>query len=314
MPSYFIGVDGGGTKCRMRLTDTNLNILAEAVTDKPSNLQVRSGDAAYEAVTDLIADVFDKAGLDRSESKKAAACFGMAGARMKSARDAFEKRSFPLENVIVFDDIDIARAGAHGEADGGVMIIGTGSAAMALVDGKRIQSGGWGFFVGDTMSGAILGRELLRRSLLSFDELEPKTPLTEAVMAKFDNSGDNLMAWSFDNDKARAAVEAMLPGDTHPTHPVPARPFDYGVFTMLFTEYLAKNDPLALELLEFELNAIAEYVEWFKARGVTSIAIVGGFGHSIMKHIKARFGDIIIEEEPVSLSGAITLARQNFGQ
>ena len=65
VPRYFIGVDGGGTKCRMRLTDTDLNILAEAVTDKPSNLQVRGGDAAYEAVTDLIADVFDKAGLDR---------------------------------------------------------------------------------------------------------------------------------------------------------------------------------------------------------------------------------------------------------
>ena len=250
MPKYFIGVDGGGTKCRMRLTDTDLNILAEAVTDKPSNLQVRSGDAAFEAIADLIAGVFDKAGLDRSESHHAAACFGMAGARMKSARLAFQQRDFPLENVIVFDDIDIARAGAHGENDGGVMIIGTGSAAMALVNGKRIQSGGWGFFVGDTMSGAILGREMLRRSLLAFDDLEKKTPLTEAVMAKFDNDADKLMAWSFDNDKAR---------------------------------------------------------------GVKSIAIVGGLGHSIMKHIKARFGDIIVEEEPVSLNGAIILARQNFG-
>ena len=85
-------------------------------------------------------------------------------------------------------------------------------------------------------------------------------------------------------------------------------------FTLLFTEYLEKGDPLAEELLEFELDAIAQYVDWFKARGVTSIAIVGGFGHSIMKHIKARFGDIIVEEEPVSLTGAIILARQNFGQ
>ncbi len=313
MPRYFIGVDGGGTKCRMRLTDTNLTILAEAVTDKPSNLQVRGGDAAYEAVTDLIAAVFDKAGRDRSESRHAAACFGMAGARMKSARDAFARRDFPLENLVVYDDIDIARAGAHGEGDGGVMIIGTGSAAMAVVNGKRIQCGGWGFYIGDTMSGAILGRELLRRSLLAFDGLEPRTPLTEAVMARFDNDGDKLMAWSFDNQAARASVQAMLPEGARPTHPVPARPVDYGGFSLLFAEYLKKGDPLAQELLEFELKAIGQYVDWFKTRGVTSIAIVGGLGHSIMQHLKARFGDIILEEEPISLSGAITLARQNFG-
>ena len=314
MPKYFIGVDGGGTNCRMRLTDTDLNILAEAATRKSANLQVRGGNAAHEAVTELLAAVFDKAGLDRSESRYAAACFGMAGARMKSARDAFEKRGFPLESLIVYDDIDIARAGAHGENDGGVMIIGTGSAAMALVDGKRYQSGGWGFFIGDTMAGAILGRELLRRSLLAHDGLEPKTPLSEAVMAKFGNSADALMVWSFDNDEARKAVAATLPEGVEPTHPVPARPVDYGIFTLLFTEYLAKGDPLAEELLQFELDAIAQYVDWFKSVGTRSIAIVGGFGHSIMKPIKARFGDIIVEEEPVSLSGAIVLARQHFGK
>ena len=313
MPKYFIGVDGGGTNCRMRLTDPDLNILAEAATRKSANLQVRGGNAAHEAVTELLGAVFDKAGLDRSESQYAAACFGMAGARMKSARDAFEKRGFPLESLVVYDDIDIARAGAHGESDGGVMIIGTGSAAMALVDGKRHQAGGWGFFIGDSMAGAILGRELLRRSLLAHDGLEPKTPLSEAVMARFDNSADALMVWSFDNDEARKAVSATLPDGVEPTHPVPARPVDYGIFTLLFTEYLAKGDPLAEELLQFELDAIAQYVTWFKSVGTKSIAIVGGFGHSIMTHIRARFGDIIVEEEPVSLSGAIVLARQHFG-
>lgn len=313
VPKYFIGVDGGGTKCRMRLTDTDFTILAEAVTDKPSNLQVRGGDAAYEAINELTEAVFKKAGRDVSEARFAAACFGMAGARMKSAGKAFEQRDFPFENLLVHDDIEIARAGAHGEGDGGVMIIGTGSAAMALVDGQRFQAGGWGFYVGDTMSGAILGRELLRRSLLAFDGLEPKTPLTEAVMARFDHSGDALMAWSFNNDSAYAAVVSTLPAGMKPTHPVPARPVDYGSFALLFAEYLKKGDPLALELLDFELCAIAQYVDWFKSIGVTSIAIVGGLGHSIMPQMRARFGEIIVEEEPVSLAGALVLARQKFG-
>lgn len=313
VPKYYVGVDGGGTKCRMRLTDTDLNVLAEVSTDRPSNLQVRGGEAAFEAIMELTKAVFDQAGIDQSESREAAACFGMAGGRLKVDRQNFQNRSFPFRNVFVCDDIDIARAGAHGEDDGGVMIIGTGSAAMALVDGKRIQAGGWGFLVGDTMSGAILGRELLRRSLLAFDGLEPKTPLTEAVMARFENDGDTLMNWSFYNQNARQSLEAMLPEGVKPTHPVNARPVDYGGFAPLFTEYLEKGDPLARELLQFELDAIAQYVDWFTAHGVTAIAIVGGLGHSIMPQIKARFGDVIIEKEPVSLSGAVILARQHFG-
>ncbi len=52
----------------------------------------------------------------------------------------------------VYDDIDIARAGAHGGEDGAVIIVGTGSAAMAMVDGQRHQCGGWGFHIGDQMT------------------------------------------------------------------------------------------------------------------------------------------------------------------
>lgn len=313
MPDYFIGVDGGGTKCRMRLTDAKLETLAEAVTDRPSNLQVRGGDAAHEAILGLIEDVFTRAGIATSESEKAAACFGMAGARLESARSAFEERAFPLESVKVYDDIDIARAGAHGEDDGGVMIIGTGSAAVALVDGERHQAGGYGFHISDTMSGAILGRELLRRSLLAHDGLIEKTPLTEAVMARFGGSGSHLMDWSFDNEDARTTLLRTLPSGARPTHPVNARPVDYGSFTRMITEYHAKGDPMAEELIAFELDAIAQFVDWFRRCGATRIAIVGGLGHSLMAEIKARFGDIIDEREPDPLAGALILARQHFG-
>lgn len=313
VPKYYIGVDGGGTKCRMRLTTETLQVLAEAITDHPSNLQVRNGDAAYEAITGLIEVVFAKAGLDVSEAANAAACFGMAGGRLESARADFEARSFPFKALRVYDDIDIARAGAHGESDGGVMIIGTGSAAMALVGGTRYQAGGWGFHVSDTMSGAILGRELLRRSLLAHDGLIPKTPLTEAVMARFGNQGSRMMDWSFDNEDARDAMVRNLPMGTKPTHSVNARPVDYGSFAKMVTEYLAMGDPMAEELLTFELDAISHFVEWFRGCGAKSIAIVGGLGHSLMPSIKAHFGDIIIEKEPEPLAGAIILARQNFG-
>lgn len=298
MAQLFIGVDGGGTKCRMRLADAQLKTLAEVVSEKPSNLQVRAGDAAYEAINDLLPRVFAAAGLDISEAAKASACFGMAGGRLVSARDAFERRPFPFANLKVFDDIDIAQAGAHEGGEGAVFIIGTGSAAMALVDGRRLQIGGWGFFVGDQMSGAILGRELVRLSLEAHEGLVPASPLTDAVMQKFGGDANKLMAWSFEG-----------PGIGRP-----ARPADYGEFVPLFFDHLATNDPVALNLLQFELEAIDNYVNWFKSRGAKSIAIVGGFGQRLMPRLIERYGDIIVEPKAEPLAGALILARQMFAE
>lgn len=297
MQGLFIGVDGGGTNCRMRLADANLKTLGEAITERPANLQVRDGDAAYDAVIELIGKTFAAAGIDVAEAKNAAVCFGMAGGRLEAARDAFAAREFPFRQIQVFDDIDIARAGAHEGEDGAVLIVGTGSAGLGLIDGERHQIGGWGFHVGDTMSGAILGRELLRRSLLAHDGLVPTSPLTEAVLAKFDNSPDALMGWSFDNPEINR----------------PARPADYGEFVPLFFDYFEKGDAVAQELMQFELQAIDQYVHWFMARGAHAIAVVGGFGKRLYPLLQERYGDLIVEPKSTPLSGALILARQIFG-
>lgn len=297
MPGFFIGVDGGGTNCRMRLADSNLHTLGEATTERPSNLQVRHGDAAYESVIDLIGKTFADAGIDVAEAKNASACFGMAGARLESARDDFAAREFPFRQIKIFDDINIARAGAHEGEDGAVLIVGTGSAGLGLIKGERHQIGGWGFHVGDTMSGAILGRELLRRSLLAYDGLVPSSPLTEAVMEKFKNSPDALMGWSFDNPEINR----------------PARPADYGEFVPLFFDYYEKGDALAQDLMQFELQAIDQYVHWFMARGAQAIAVVGGFGKRMYPLLQERYGDLIVEPKSAPLAGALILARQIFG-
>lgn len=315
MEKLFLGVDAGGTKCRMRLTDENLKSLAEAVIPAPSNLQVRNGESAYGAIQDLIGEVFKKAGLDpEKDAAKAHACFGMAGARMRSAREAFAKRDFPFASLDVYDDIDIARAGAHEGDDGAVLIIGTGSAGLGLMNGERHQVGGWGFLVGDTMAGAILGRQLLRKSLLSHDGLEPHSPLTEAVMARFDNDGDRMMDWSFDNPEACAEMKELHEeGLSHPpSGPIPARPADYGQFVPMLMEYYDKGDPVAAELMTFELQSVDQYVHWFMARGAKAIAIVGGFGERMFPMLVERYGDVIVKPRSEPLQGAVILAKQIY--
>jgi glucosamine kinase len=288
--NYYLGVDGGGTNCRIRLADSDLNTLAEANGGR-SNLQIEGGEPAWRSITEGTRDVFRKAGVDFSQTANTFACFGMAGGRLPSAREAFEQRQWPFAKVRVYDDIDIARAGALGGEDGGCIIVGTGSAALAMVEGQRLQCGGWGFHIGDQMSGAILGRELVRWAVEAEDQLVPSSPLTEAVIAQLGGSLDAVMDWSF-RDR---------------------RPADYGALIPLFFEYFEKGDPVADKMMAIELGYIDNYVAWFKRRGVTRMAAVGGFGTRLYPLLVERYGDFIVMPRHEPLHGAILLAKQNFG-
>ena len=290
MPRLYLGVDGGGTNCRIRLADENLVTLAEAAGGR-SNLQIEDGEPAYRSITEGTREVFAKAGIDPVEAANTYACFGMAGGRLPSARDAFAERDWPFAGVKVFDDIDIARAGAHGGEDGAVIIVGTGSAAMAMINGVRHQCGGWGFHIGDQMSGAILGRELVRRSVEATDGLLSASPLTEAVVERLGGSLDTVMAWSFED----------------------RRPADYGALMPMLMEYYEAGDPVAQELIELEFSYIDTYVDWFKARGATRMAAVGGFGTRLYPLMTERYGDFIVAPRHEPLHGAVILAKQIFG-
>ena len=295
MAQYFLGVDGGGTKCRMQLVDAGQKVLGEASTKKPSNLQVRGGDAAYEAINELTKKIFLEAGLDiTSDGAKTFACFGMAGARMASAREAFAARQFPFAKLHVCDDIDIARAGAHDGGEGAVLIIGTGSAGLGIMNGQRHQVGGWGFYAGDDMSGAILGRRLLRLSILAHEGLITPSELTRAFMARFDNDPGKIMEWSFCNPEIGR----------------PPRPSDYGEFVPLIMEYYEKSDPLASDLIEYELAAIKTYIDWFCQRGAKAIAVAGGLGERLSPILNKRFGSVIVQPRSTPLEGATIMARQ----
>ncbi len=310
MPRYYLGVDGGGTNCRVRLADENLVTLAE-VKNGRSNLQIDDGDPAYKAISDGTRDVFATAGIDYAETANTYACFGMAGGRMDSARAEFAARPWPFAGVKVYDDIDIAHAGALGGDEGGVVIIGTGSAAMSIVGGKRYQAGGWGFHIGDQMSGAILGRELARYSVEAADGLVEKSPLTEAVIAALGGDNQAVMTWSFatemdltllSRDGSEGCDDALIG----------RAPAEYGKLMPLFIKHFDKGDPVARRMMDIQIGYIDTYVRWFKSHGARVMAIAGGFGQRLFPILQDRYGDFVALPKFEPLHGAVILARQNF--
>lgn len=309
MPRYYLGVDGGGTNCRVRLADENLVTLAE-VKNGRSNLQIDDGEPAYKAISDGTRDVFKAAGIDYAETANTYACFGMAGGRMDSARAEFAARAWPFAGVTVYDDIDIAHAGALGGGEGGVVIIGTGSAAMSIVGGKRYQAGGWGFHIGDQMSGAILGRELARYAVEAEDGLVEGSPLTRAVVAALGGDNQAVMTWSFatamdlkllSRDGTEGCDDALIG----------RAPGEFGKLMPLWFDHLEQNDPVALKLLDIQMGYIDTYVRWFKSHDAKVMAIVGGLGQRLFPRLTDRYGDFVALPQFEPLHGAVILAKQN---
>ena len=105
------------------------------------------------------------------------------------------------------NDATTACIGAHAGADGGLVIAGTGSAAIARVAGAETIVGGRGFALGDGGSGAHIGLDALRAATLAFDGLGPRTELTDEILSEFDGDVVRMVRW------ARSA-----------------RPGDYGAF------------------------------------------------------------------------------------
>lgn len=230
---------------------------------------------------------------------------------MDTARANFAARPWPFAGVKVYDDIDIAHAGALGGGEGGVIIVGTGSAAMSIVGGQRYQAGGWGFQIGDQMSGAILGRELARYSVEAEDGLVEASPLTKAVIASLGGDNQAAMTWSFATDMGLRIISRD--GTEGCDDALIGRaPAEFGRLMPLFFDHYDKGDPVASKMMDIELGFIDTYVRWFKAHNTQVLAVVGGFGERLFPILQQHYGNFVTLPKFEPLHGAVILAKQNF--
>lgn len=290
MDHFFLGIDGGGTKCRARLVDASGEILGEAITGL-GNINYEGGSIAYRETMASAWQAMAQAGLAEADASRVYCAMGLAGARMPRDRDLFAKRGFPFAQTTIRNDVDIACYGAHGGEDGGVIILGTGSAGLAQLGDRDVEVAGWGFYVGDLGSGALMGQRLIRRSLESFEGLQPSSPLTDAVMAKFESSQEAVMIWGFE-----------------------ALPKDFGKFAPMVLEYLPQGDAVAKELYDIQMAEIDRIVSWLRKAGAPKLAFVGGLGTALLPDLKEIYGDYIIDAKAEPVAGAIILAKRAFSR
>ncbi|HME84431.1 MAG TPA: BadF/BadG/BcrA/BcrD ATPase family protein [Roseiarcus sp.] len=281
-PIAFIGVDGGATRCRARLRDPGGAALAEAV-GAASNIHVDFA-AAIGVMRGLIVAVRDKAGLNADKNSRIAIGFGLAG--LNDAGDAAKVcAAFPGHALVrAANDATTACIGAHGAADGGLVIAGTGSAAIARVAGKETIIGGRGFALGDDGSGALIGLAALRAATRAYDRLAPASALTSEILGAFDGDIVAMVRW------ARTA-----------------RPGDYGAFAPRVFQHAAKGDPIAAAIVGSAAAAIAALARGVVGLGARRVALVGGVGDALRPYLEPEIARLLARPLYDATDGAILL-------
>ena len=283
-----LGVDGGGTQCRARLTDGRGTKLAEAVGG-PAN--VRFGlEESLAAVFDAGARCLEQAGLSARDLPRIFVCLALAGVSEPSYRVAAQRHPHPYRDAVVTTDAQAACIGAHAGRDGGVVIVGTGSIGWAELGGRHIRIGGWGAAVSDEGSGAWLGCEALRRVLWAHDGRIAWSGLLMSLFEKFDSDPHAIVRWS-----------------------AGARPRKFAGLAPAIVNHAAAQDPVAVELIRMAASHVDALAGRLVQLGAHRLALMGGLAGPIEPWLTQDTRGHLIRPQGDALDGALRLAAAAAG-
>jgi glucosamine kinase len=166
--SYFLGIDGGGTKTTCAVGDES-HLLASA-TAGPSNI-VRVGEMqARESLQQSARQACAAAGIVPGQVSRT--CVGGSGAARPELAEVVRRWLAELlpAPIDVVGDMQIALEAAFDNGPGVIIIAGTGSIAYGRdQQGTAVRAGGWGFAIGDEGSAHWIGRAAVSAVLRASD-------------------------------------------------------------------------------------------------------------------------------------------------
>lgn len=279
----FLGVDGGGTRCRARLCDGSGRILGEAVAG-PANVRLGLDDAIQQ-VLDASGQCLANAKLT-FHSQSIVACLALAGATEPIELEAVRTYRYPFRHVVVTTDAHAACVGAHRGGDGGIIVVGTGTVAWAVHAGAHHRVGGWGFPISDEGSGAWLGCELARRVFWAHDGRAPWTSLLTAAFERFGSDPHAIVRWMSS-----------------------ANPRDFAELAPIVVQHAVLNDPVGCELMQSAGRHVDGLAERLRAIGVQRMALAGGLSSSLEPWLSQETKRRLVPAAADALAGALWLAR-----
>jgi N-acetylglucosamine kinase-like BadF-type ATPase len=296
---YFIGIDSGGTKFDIIITEINKKILF--IGKYPScHYSVFGAEKTSEVLSGYVRKSLSKKGLKLENC--AGICFGIAGAREEFDRKKLAKlfkSQLKIKNITVVTDAKNAITGAFNGSDGIILIAGTGSVLYGKYKGKLNRVGGWGRILGDQGSGFIMGREGLREIVKEYDERgagRKESILSKLVSKRFGITSKNIVDKVF------------------------AKHFEVQRVFECLVEAAEKKDAASIKILkqgaEDLLENIKLYLKLAKIKGKIEIAFIGGviendnlLSRTLRNGIKKNLKNVVIvPKKNESTMGAIHIA------
>ena len=191
----FIGVDGGATKCRVRVENDRGQLLGQAVGG-PANIRL-SVDKSWESIYHALEEALKLSHIQLNDKNyQFHIGAGLAGCEVTEAVNDFLSRSHFFTNIQLTSDAHVACVGAHKGQDGAIIIVGTGVVGYQIQGEQFARVGGWGFPHDDYGSGAWLGLEAARLTFQWLDHRIEKSPLVEDVFAFFNQDIERFTTWA----------------------------------------------------------------------------------------------------------------------
>ena len=283
----YLGIDGGGSTCRARIEDGSGRRLGEGISG-PATTRI-GVEKAWRSIMEASEAAAAQAGLKREDFSRLHAGIGLAGLGRRGAEAALKRIAHPFASVYFISDGMAACLGAHSGADGAIVVAGTGSVGVGLIDGREIYLAGYGFPISDEGSGADIGLQVVRLALRAADHRGDTSPLLSEVLGAFDHDPYQVVAWS---EEARAT--------------------DYAALAPLVLRHANQGDPVGRRIVERAADAIGDLLDLFLARGIDRLSLVGGLSEAIAPWLTPDLRGRLKRPDADAIAGALLVARRRF--
>lgn len=203
---YFLGLDGGGTKTRLQLTDMDGNIIRDITKDACNPIDI-GAEKAKEILKSAIYDVCD--GIELSSVVLFAGIAGGTSGGMKSVFESF----FDEFNFMLFendtDNKNIITAGL-GDKNGITLILGTGVCAYRQMDGNYTMAGGKGYLIDNGGSAYNIGRDGINAYYAEADGYGEKTLITDEIEKEYGKDKQMILGEIYEGGKKKIASFATF--------------------------------------------------------------------------------------------------------
>ena len=281
----YLGIDGGGTKCKARLEDAQGNLLAEAIAGPANAAHNLTG--SVKAVLEASEKAIAKANIKGLTLNQIHAGIGLAGINISQVKQAFLKQSLPFASWHITTDLHIACLGAHLGQDGAIVIVGTGSSGVAIHNDQQFEMGGHGFVVGDKGSGAWLGKMAISHCLETLDGITPNNLLSKQVI--------NLL----DCDSAYDLVNLTLE----------AKPALFASIAPLIFQLAASQQEDALLLVNQAATYINKICHRLLSGNLHRLSLIGGITQPLTPYLDSQLQAIIRPTQATPEQGAILYSK-----